>query len=219
MTRHRWTLADDRLIEDLVGEHRTDYIARRLGLSVGQVNNRIAALGLSRRREGVYSANALQAVLGIEGNWIRSFLLGTGVLRSRRRGVGRWGQTEIREHDLVAFLRAYPHLIDRDRVDAAYQQFVDDRWITTVEAFRRGAPHPVELEHAFHAGTVPEVRKRGMRWVIPESLLPRLVEGRRRWTDDAEHRRQVRMYERLQARGVLRAMVKAQPRRRRTSAA
>lgn len=214
MTRHRWTPDDDEMIERLVGDHRTDYIARRLGLSVGQVNNRITILGLSRKVEGVYSANELSIVLGNEGNWIRAFLIGTGLLPSTRSSSGRYGRTQVREQDLVAFLREHPHLIDRNRIDAAYQQFVDERWITTVEVFRRGGPHPVELEHAFHGGMVPEVRKRGLRWVVPESILPRLVEGRRRFTDDAEHRRQVRMYERLQARGTLRAMVRAQPRRR-----
>lgn len=42
----------------------------------------------------------------------------------------------------------------------------------------------MRLEYAAHAGTIPEVRRRGVRWVIPESVLSRLVEGRRRWTDD-----------------------------------
>lgn len=59
--------------------------------------------------------------------------------------------------------------------------------------------------------------KRGVRWVIPESILPRLIAGRRRFTEDAEHRRQVRMYDRLQARGTLRAMQRARPRLRKAS--
>lgn len=215
--RHRWTPEDDQVIEDMVGDHQTAAIAKRLRLSVSQVNNRIAVLGLSRRREGVYSANALAEVLGIEGNWIRSFLLGSGVLPSRRTQSGRFGRTEVREQDLIAFLREHPHLIDRNRIHAAYRQYVDERWITTAEVFRRGGPHPVELEHAFHAGLVDEVRKRGLRWVVPESILPRLIAGRRRFTPDAEHRRQVRMYERLQARGTLRAMTRARPRRRKAA--
>lgn len=84
-------------------------------------------------------------------------------------------------------------------------------------AFLRDNDHPLQLEHAFHAGTVDEVRKRGVRWVIPESILPRLVAGRRRFTEDTEHRRQVRVYDRLQARGTLRAMQRARPRLRKAS--
>jgi hypothetical protein len=197
----RWTPEEDAVLERMLGDHRSEAIAKRLGVSVSRVNNRISNLGLSRRVDGVYSANELAIVLGLEGNWIRHFLLGTGLLPSTRiKGRGRYGVTQVKEADLVAFLRSHPHLIDRDRIDAAYRQYVDERWITTAEAFRRGAAHPVELEHAFHAGTVDEVRKRGVRWVIPESVLPRLVEGRRRWMDDAEHRRQVRVYDRLQIR-------------------
>jgi translation initiation factor IF-1 len=181
----------------MIGEHKAETIARRLGVSIDRVHNRMARLGLSRRVEGIYSANELATVLGLEGNWIRRFLLESGLLPSTRiAGRGRFGVTQIKDQDLVAFLRASPHLIDRDRIDVAYRQYVDERWITTVEAFRRGASHPVELDHAFHAGTVDEVRKRGVRWVIPESILPRLVAGRRRWLSDTEHRRQVRVYDR-----------------------
>jgi hypothetical protein len=63
-------------------------------------------------------------------------------------------------------------------------------------------------------------RGRGSRGLLirrPESILPRLVAGRRRFTADAEHRRQVRMYDRLQARGTLRALLRARPRLRRSA--
>jgi hypothetical protein len=213
-----WTPEEDEILESMLGDQHTATIARRLGCTEARVNNRIARLGLSRKRLGVYSANELSLILGIEGSWIRDALLRTGILPMRWvQGRGRFGQSEVTEADLIAFLRAYPHLVDRDRVDAAYRQFVSERWVTTVEAFRRGACHPVVLEHAFHSGLVDEVRKRGQRWVIPESFLPRLVEGRRRSTDDTEHRRQVRMYERLQTRGTLRAMNRARPKLRRAS--
>ncbi len=202
--RHHWTSADDELIADLVGEHRSSHIANRLGLTTAQVNNRISTLGLSRKRVGIYSRNEIAQILGIGDNSLLRRLIVGGPLKGVHiAGRGRFGQWEITEADLIAFLRENPHVVDRDSVDAVYQQFVNERWITTGEAFRRGAPHPVELEHAFHAGMVPEIRKRGVRWVIPETILPRLVEGRRRFTPDAEHRRQVRMYDRLQARHQL----------------
>jgi len=212
--RHRWTAEDDRLIEDMAGEHRTATIAKRLGLSESQVNNRMAVLGISRKRVGVYSRNELSLILGTQDNTFLRHIVETGVIAARRiEGRGRWGQWEITERDLIAFLSEHPELFDRSRVDAAYQQFVDERWITLGEAFHRGAAHIVSLEHACLAGTIPEARKRGVRWVVPEPILPRLIEGRRRWTPDTEHRLQVRMYDRLQARHQLTGKRHRRPRR------
>jgi hypothetical protein len=209
-----WTPAEEAVLEERFGVDVTSVLAERLGRTSSAVHQRALRLGLVA--EDDLSLTQVREILGLGSDyrliyaWLRD-----GLLIRRRKYGGR--RSLIREVDLIAFLRANDHLIDRDRVDAAYRQFVAERWITTVEAFRRGASHPVELEHAFHAGLVDEVRKRGVRWVIPESILPRLVAGRRRFTEDAEHRRQVRMYDRLQARGTLRAMQRARPRLRRSA--
>src|SRR3954447_14197599 len=105
MSGRRWTAEEDDVLEAMLGEHRSEAIARRLGVSETRVNNRISNLGLSRRVEGAYSANELATVLGLEGNWIRRFLLGTGLLRSRRlKGRGRFGVTQVTAADLEAFL-------------------------------------------------------------------------------------------------------------------
>lgn len=214
MSGRRWTEAEEARLEEAFGIVATRTLARELGRTTSAVHQRALRLGLVA--EDDLSLTQVREILGLGSDyrliytWLRE-----GILVRRTKYGGR--RSLIREDDLVAFLRANDHLIDRERVDAAYRQFVAERWITTVEAFRRGAAHPVELEHAFHAGLVDEVRKRGVRWVIPESILPRLVAGRRRFTSDAEHRRQVRMYDRLQARGVLRAMQRARPKLRRAS--
>lgn len=201
MAGRRWTPDEDQLLEDLLGEHTSEYIARRLGVPVARVNNRISRLGLSRKRAGVFSRFELSQVLGTQDNSFLRGLLSTGMLRSKRlAGRGRFGVYEIREADVVALLREHPHLVDRAKVDPAYQQYVAERWITLGEAFERGASHIISLEHACLAGTIPEARKRGIRWVIPETILPRLREGRRRWTVDAEHKRQLVLYQRLQRR-------------------
>jgi hypothetical protein len=107
----------------------------------------------------------------------------------------------VTEPALAAFLRKHPHLVDRDEVDPAYRQFVPERWVTLVQAFRLGAAFPVLLENGVKAGLIPEARQRGekgTRWVVPASILPRLIEGRRTMTPDAEHRRLVVAYDRAQ---------------------
>lgn len=214
MSGRRWTLQEDMRLDEAFGLVNTAALARELDRTTPAVHQRAIKRGLVN--EDDLSLTDVREILGLGRDYRLLYTwLADGRLVRRTKHGGR--RSFIREADLIAFLDANDHLIDRDRVAPAYQQFVSERWITTVEAFRRGAPHPVELEHAFHAGTVDEVRKRGVRWVIPESILPRLIEGRRRFTEDAEHRRQVRMYDRLQARGTLRALIKARPRLRRAS--
>lgn len=214
MSGRRWTTEEDEYLETWFGNEKTPVIATRLGRTSPSIHQRAKKLRLVD--EDDLSLTAVREILGLGKDYrlLYEWLRDGRLVRRKKHGGKR---SFVREADLVAFLRGNEHLIDKEHVDPAYQQFVAERWITTVEAFRRGACHPVVLEHAFHSGIVDEVRKRGIRWVIPESLLPRLVAGRRRFTEDAEHRRQVRMYDRLQARGTLRAMQKSRPRLRRAS--
>ena len=214
MSGRPWTREEIAILEERFGLDATRVLAKRLGRTTTAVHQRALKLGLAH--EDDLSLTEVREILGLGKDYrlIYKWLADSLLIRWRKHGGRR---SFVREEDLVAFLAANHHLVDRDRVDVAYRQFVPDRWITTVEAFRRGAPHPIELEHAFHAGLVDEVRKRGVRWVIPESILPRLVAGRRRFTSDTEHRRQVRMYDRLQARGNLRALQRARPKLRKAS--
>jgi hypothetical protein len=183
---HRWTPDEDEVLERMLGDHKTADIARRLGLSEQQVNNHISRLGLSRKQVGVYSVNELMTLLATDhklvGTWIAE-----GLLPGRHiAGRGRYGQFEVREQDLIAFLLANPHLVDQRAIDVAYRQYVSERWITLGEAFRRGGAHIISLQHGCSAG------------LVPEAILPRLVEGRRRWTSDELQRHQWHLYERWQ---------------------
>jgi DNA-binding CsgD family transcriptional regulator len=208
MAGRRWTPEEEQIVEDMLGAHTSVAIARRLGVSVHRVNNLLSRRGWSRRRVGVLSRHEVARILGSQDNTFLRRIVADGTLPARRLpGRGRFGVYEIREDDLVAFLRANPHLVDRDAVDAGYRQYVGERWLTLPEAFARGAAHVISLEHACLAGTIPEARKRGIRWVIPDTILARLREGRRRWTTDVEHRRQLLAYQRLQRRGRLHGRV------------
>lgn len=219
MAGRRWTAAEDAVLDEQFGILDTRVIARRLARTSPAVHQRALKRGLvDAMAGGDLSLTDVRQILGLADDyrliygWLREGLL---VRRTRHGGRRSW----IAEDDLVSFLRANEHLIDRAKVDPAYQQFVADRWITLVEAFRKGAAHVVSLEHACLAGTIPEARKRGVRWVIPESIVPRLREGRRRWTDDVEQHRQLQMYLRLQRRGKLHGNVGKTIRMRRRPAA
>lgn len=192
--KRRWTPEEDEQLHELAGRLGITRIAARLGRSVSSVSSRSGKLGISHAPDG-FSLNELTMVIGttdyrIIRTWVESGLLAG----ERNPGRGRWGQFLVTEEALVAFLKTNPHLVDRQKVDLVYQQYVDERWITLGEAFRRGAAHVLSLEHAYLAGLLPEARRRGLRIVIPERVLPLLVEGRRQRISDPAHRRQWTTY-------------------------
>jgi hypothetical protein len=204
--RRRWTPDEEELLEQLAGTIGLTKIAERLGRSIASVSSHAAALGLSLELDG-FSINELCRILGINHyRAIREWVEGGMLEGVRNPGRGRWGEYQVTEEALLAFLKAYPHLVDRSKVDVAYRQFVDERWITLGEAFRRGAAHVLSLEHAYQAGLLPDARRRGLYIVIPEAVLSTLVEARRRIKSDLEHRRMLAVYEATQRR--------ARPRRR-----
>lgn len=198
--RRRWTPGEEGLLEQLAGTTGLTRIAEQLGRSISSVSAHAAARGISLALDG-YSMNELSQVLGVTHyRFIREWIQ-TGLLRGEKNpGRGRYGQFQVGEEALVAFLEAHPHLVDRQRVDPAFQQYVDERWITLGEAFRRGAAHVVSLEHAYRCGLLPQARRRGLWIVVPERVLPVLVAGRRKVTNDVEHRRQWMKYNATQRR-------------------
>lgn len=207
MNGRLWPVAHDAAMRADYGAVPIGELAERFGRTVSAVHNRANRLGLAGYEDDTFSLNIVCELLGVVGDgrlgkaWVHSGLLKAKV---RKGGRGRWGRTfHIAEPDLIAFLQANPHLVDRDDVQLPYRQYVLERWMTLPVAFRRGAAHPVELEHACHSGAIPEARKRGVRWVIPESAVLRLIEGRRRWTDDVSWRAQVMVYDRSQRRSTL----------------
>lgn len=209
MAGRRWTDAELEQLHDLWGTSHPRTIARTLGRTLPAILVRASLEGLGRTTPaGSLTLNeAMRAIGCTSHNTVKHWMAQGWLVGSRHtlRGAKRpdW---IITEQHLADFLRKHPHLVDRDDVDPAYRQFVPERWVTLVQAFRLGAAFPVLLENAVKAGTIPEARQRGekgTRWVIPVSILPRLTEGRRRFTGDLEHRRLVLAYDRAQRTGTV----------------
>lgn len=209
MAGRRWTPEELDTLHDLWGTSSPRAIARTLGRTLPAVLVRASSEGLGRTTPaGSLTLNEAMRALGMTSHntvkhWIATGLLTAG--RNTLRGSKRPDWT-VTEPSLAAFLRKHPHLVDRDDVDPAYRHYVPERWVTLVQAFRLGAAFPVLLENAVKAGLIPEARQRGekgTRWVIPMSVLPRLVEGRRRFTSDVDHRRLVMRYDQAARRGVV----------------
>lgn len=209
MNGRLWSEDDDETLTDLYGSVEVETIAAQLTRTVDAVHNRAGKLRLGRRMPpGSLSGNDLMAALGTQ-DWraINRVWIANGWLKATP--LPRYGRADrptmcVLEPDLARFLQEYPHLVDRDLVDPAYRQYVPERWITLVEAFRRGAAFYNLLENAVKAGLIPEARQRGekgTRWAIPERLLSGLVLARRRMQSDADQLRLVRMYDRAQSRG------------------
>lgn len=197
MAGRRWTEAENTLLDEQFGIVETRTLARRLDRTPTAVHIQAGKRGLTGDVD--LSITACMEILGLGRDSRRLYTwIDSGKLPRRSKHGGR--RKLVTEEDLIAFIQAHEHLLDRDKVQPPYRQYVANRWITLVEAFRRGAAHYVELEHGAHAGLIPELRRRGVRYVIPEAILPRLVEGRRRFTSDEEHHRQLVLYNRLAGR-------------------
>ena len=209
MNGRAWTPAELDRLSDLWGTQSPRAIAKALGRTEVAVIVKAQREGLGRPTPpGSLSGNEFAVVVGCTSwttflRWVREGYLAA----SRNTATGsKRPDWIVTEEALIAFLRDHAHLIDRDDVEPAYRQFVPERWVTLPQAFRLGAAYPVLLENAVKAGLIPEARQRGEKgsiWVIPASILPRLVEGRRRMTPDPEHRRLVVAYDRAQRAGKL----------------
>lgn len=203
----RWTPEEDDALADLWGTCSPREAGKRLGRTEASIHVRAGKLGLGRSTPpGSLTAREFQQVIGMD-SWVTfRHWATTGILVATRNTLHGAKRPDwiVTEHAVITFLRTHPHLIDRDGVDPAYRQFVPERWITLVQAFRLGAAYPTLLEHGVKAGLIPEARQRGekgTRWAIPASILPRLVEGRRRFTPDPGHRRLVVAYDRARRNG------------------
>lgn len=207
MTRRRWLPAEDEFLENNYGAIRIETIARRLDRSLGSVRNRVQVRGLGADRPAdVLSLNTVLEVFGIQTHSMVKRWMANGWLPARRghRYGGSKQEWWIKQDDVAAILRDRPWLFEADKVQPPFDQYITERWLTLVEAFRRGAAWPSLLENAVKAGLIPEARQRGevgTWWVVPERLLPELIAARRRMTTDVEHRRLLLMYTHEQARG------------------
>lgn len=211
-----WSDEDHEFLVANYGDMPIDDIAKRLGRSPYAVYNRAGryALGPNRPHDVLLLAHVLE-VIGEQGNHARFSspkygFIARGMLKATRGKTFRQTAHEwwIREADLIEFLREYPQCVDRDKVQPPYRQYVADRYITLTEAFFRGAAYPTALEYAVKAGAIPEARNHGIpgsRWAVPESILPRLIEGRRRFVTDIDHARLRIGYVQAKRRAKLRA--------------
>lgn len=196
MSGRRWTDDEVALVEDLFDTRGAAYVAERLGRTLSAVRCKADQLGVSCKPVDVFSMNELTTILGTDHHQLRRWLREGEIPSTFTEGRGRYGEWRVREEDLVAWLRAKPWMVDRDRVEPAYRGLVSERYITLAEAHRRGAAHASALTQAALAGLVPNQRRRGLFWVVPESTLPALIGARRLTVDDATHRRQLVRYER-----------------------
>jgi hypothetical protein len=209
MNGRAWTPEEIDKLSDMWGTFSPRAIGKALGRTEVAVMVRAQREGLGRPTPaGSLSGNEFMIVVGCTSHPTFRRWVDTGALaasRNTRTGSKR-ADWIITEPALIAFLRDHAHQVDRDDVDPAYRQYVPERWVTLPEAFRLGAAYPVLMESAVKAGLVPEARQRGEKgswWVIPATILPRLIEGRRRMTSDPDHRRLVIAYDRAQRAGTL----------------
>lgn len=195
MSGRRWTDDEIAFVEDNYYRKPAAAIARQLGRTASAVHLKASKLGVPRRDPGLLSLNELTILLGVDYHVLRR-LVGTE-FPGRKGGSARInGEFEIREDDVIAWLRAKPWMVDRDNVEPSWRVYVAERYVTVAEAFRRGAAHASALGQAAYAGLLPGQRKRGLFWVVPESTLPALIEARRTITDDATWRRMVVRWQR-----------------------
>jgi hypothetical protein len=166
-----WTDVEDAYLLESYGTVPVEVIAAKLKRTVPAVYGRAGMNHLGRDRPpGAMSLNEFMEALGIGAHAMVVSWIEDGLLVGRR--MSRYGRENrgwlIEEADAVAFLRANPWLVDRDKVNSALRQYLPERWVTFPEAFKRGAAHPFLLEAAALAGLIPDARRRGSKgtwWV------------------------------------------------------
>jgi len=119
-----WAVAEEEIIERLVGKVSALTIAKKLKRTEASVVLKIKRMGLSRRVRNGYTMRDLEECLGedhhkvqrwIENSWLRDRLQGT----RRHDGNGR-DIHRFREKDILAFLREHPQEITLGRVDQTW---------------------------------------------------------------------------------------------------
>jgi len=114
--RRPWTQAEDRILENALGESSAAQIARRLNRSVESVQARAALLDLSSRVRAGYAIKDLRDILGAPyarvREWIDAGLLGEA--KATPTGL------RITDESLVRFIRQNISLLDLRRTDQTF---------------------------------------------------------------------------------------------------
>ena len=122
--RRPWTIAEEAIVERLVGKVSALTIAKRLKRSEASVALKIKRMGLSRRVRNGYTMRDLEDCLGeshkkiqrwIENGWLRDRLQGT----QRNNGNGR-DIHRFRESAILDFIRRHPEELNLGKVDSIW---------------------------------------------------------------------------------------------------
>ncbi len=168
-----WTAAEVAYLEGRFGRVTDEALARHLGRSIVGVRLKARRLGLHKRDAADMNARSLALALGIPcpkriAGWIDA-----GLLPARRGCVqGRHAMHAIADVDVRAFLVAHPQLVDADRIPvwSPYHGFIE-RWISLPEVHRLTGRSNLDAD--LRAGLLRGAR-RGPRWYVPESEIPRI---------------------------------------------
>jgi len=122
--RRPWTIAEEAIVERLVGKVSALTIAKRLKRTEASVVLKIKRMGLSRRVRNGYTMRDLEECLGeshkkiqrwIENGWLRDRLQGT----QRNNGNGR-DIHRFRESAILDFIRRHPEELNLGKVDSIW---------------------------------------------------------------------------------------------------
>jgi hypothetical protein len=118
-----WSVEEDQLLEQLIGNLPPTQIAKRLGRTVNAVVIRANRIGLSRQaRDGWYTKREVCEILGMGHRWVQA-RIGCGALKAEpfdpdstpsKTGQAHW---RIDREDLRKFIRRYPDELNGWNVD------------------------------------------------------------------------------------------------------
>ena len=121
--RHYWSRKEDEQLEELMTRHCPGRVAKLMHRSINSVVLRAKRLGISRRdRDGWYTKLDACELLGVDHKWLQ-LRIDCGALKAKAHnpdvppqkcGGSVW---EIREEDLIDYIRTYPQELIGRNVD------------------------------------------------------------------------------------------------------
>jgi len=121
--RHYWSKQEDAQLEELMTRHCPGRVAKTMHRSINSVVLRAKRIGISRRdRDGWYTKLDVCEMLGVDHKWLQ-LRIDCGALKAdahnpeappQKNGMGMW---EIKESDLIDYIRTYPQELIGRNVD------------------------------------------------------------------------------------------------------